>query len=123
LVEHPAGKFRAVVDPQALRLAARADELIKNLDHLEGPEVCSRSYRKRVLIGTTGNGSSPHISGVYLEKTLGISATMVHCRGAAPALQALMGRQIDILFVRYRTLSHRSERKPLRLMRSPRKIH
>jgi tripartite-type tricarboxylate transporter receptor subunit TctC len=77
--------------PQALRLAARADELIKNLDHLEGPEVCSRSYRKRVLIGTTGNGSSPHISGVYLEKTLGISATMVPYRGAAPALQALMG--------------------------------
>jgi tripartite-type tricarboxylate transporter receptor subunit TctC len=51
-----------------------------------------------VLIGTTGDGSSPHISGVYLEKTLGFSATMVPYRGAAPALQALMAGQIDILF-------------------------
>jgi tripartite-type tricarboxylate transporter receptor subunit TctC len=51
-----------------------------------------------VLIGTTGNGSSVHISGVYLEKTLGVQATMVPYRGAAPALQALMAGQIDILF-------------------------
>jgi tripartite-type tricarboxylate transporter receptor subunit TctC len=51
-----------------------------------------------VLIGTTGNGSSVHISGVYLAKTLGIPATMVPYRGAAPALQALMAGQIDILF-------------------------
>ena len=51
-----------------------------------------------VLIGTTGNGSSPHISGVYLKKALGVSATMVPYRGAAPALQALTAGQIDILF-------------------------
>ncbi len=51
-----------------------------------------------ILIGTTGNGSSVHISGVYLEKTLGVPATMVPYRGAAPALQALMAGQIDILF-------------------------
>jgi tripartite-type tricarboxylate transporter receptor subunit TctC len=51
-----------------------------------------------VLIGTTGNGSSPHISGVYLKNTLGFSATMVPYRGAAPALQALVAGQIDILF-------------------------
>ena len=51
-----------------------------------------------VLIGTTGNGSSGHISGVYLQKSLGIQATMVPFRGAAPALQALMAGQIDILF-------------------------
>ena len=51
-----------------------------------------------VLIGTTGNGSSPHISGVYLKRNLGIPATMVPYRGAAPALQALMAGEIDILF-------------------------
>jgi tripartite-type tricarboxylate transporter receptor subunit TctC len=51
-----------------------------------------------VLIGTTGNGSSPHISGVYLKRTLGIPATMVPYRGAAPALQELVAGQIDILF-------------------------
>lgn len=51
-----------------------------------------------VLIGTTGNGSSGHISGVYLEKAVGVQATMVPYRGYAPALQALMAGQIDILF-------------------------
>jgi tripartite-type tricarboxylate transporter receptor subunit TctC len=54
--------------------------------------------RPGVLIGTTGNGSSPHISGIYLKNTLGIPATMVPFRGAAPALQALMAGQVDILF-------------------------
>jgi tripartite-type tricarboxylate transporter receptor subunit TctC len=51
-----------------------------------------------VLIGTTGNGTSVHISGVYLKESLGVPATMVSYRGAAPALQALMAGQIDILF-------------------------
>jgi tripartite-type tricarboxylate transporter receptor subunit TctC len=51
-----------------------------------------------ILIGTAGIGSAAHLSGVYLEKTLGISATMVPYRGTAPALQALMAGQIDILF-------------------------
>jgi tripartite-type tricarboxylate transporter receptor subunit TctC len=51
-----------------------------------------------ILIGTTGNGSSQHISGIYLKRTLGIPATMVPYRGAAPAIQALMAGQIDILF-------------------------
>jgi tripartite-type tricarboxylate transporter receptor subunit TctC len=51
-----------------------------------------------ILIGTSGSGSPSHISGVYLEKTLDVSATMVPYRGSAPALQALMAGQIDILF-------------------------
>jgi tripartite-type tricarboxylate transporter receptor subunit TctC len=51
-----------------------------------------------ILIGTTGNGSSVHVSGVYLTKTLGVPATMVPYRGTAPALQALMAGEIDILF-------------------------
>ena len=51
-----------------------------------------------VLIGTAGAGSPSHVSGAYLEKTLGISATMVPYRGAAPAMQALIAGQIDILF-------------------------
>jgi tripartite-type tricarboxylate transporter receptor subunit TctC len=51
-----------------------------------------------VLIGTAGSGSPSHVSGAYLEKTLGISATMVPYRGAAPAMQALIAGQIDILF-------------------------
>jgi tripartite-type tricarboxylate transporter receptor subunit TctC len=68
--------------------ASTLQELIAWLKAQPGP----------ILIGTTGSGSSPHISAVYLKKTLGIQATMVPYRGAAPALQALMAGQIDILF-------------------------
>lgn len=51
-----------------------------------------------ILIGTAGIGSASHLSGIYLEKTLGVSATMVPYRGTGPALQALMAGQIDLLF-------------------------
>ncbi len=57
-----------------------------------------KAKQTAVLIGTTGDGSSPHVSGIYLKQTLGVPATMVPYRGAAPALQALMAGQIDILF-------------------------
>ena len=45
LVEHPAAELRAIVHPQTLRLAARADELIANVSQLEGAEIRSRSNR------------------------------------------------------------------------------
>ncbi|MGB9114712.1 tripartite tricarboxylate transporter substrate-binding protein [Bradyrhizobium sp.] len=57
-----------------------------------------RAQPGAILIGTAGIGSASHLSGVYLEQTLGISATMVPYRGTAPALQALMAAQIDFLF-------------------------
>jgi hypothetical protein len=47
---------------QALKLSASADELIENVDHLEGPEVRSRSNRKRlsdVLIHDRQNPADP----------------------------------------------------------------
>ena len=57
-----------------------------------------KAQPRAILIGTAGIGSAAHLSGVYLERTLGISATMIPYRGTAPALQALMAEQIDILF-------------------------
>ncbi len=51
-----------------------------------------------VLVAHAGVGSPSHISGVYFEKVLGVPLVMVPFRGAAPALQALMAGQIDLLF-------------------------
>ncbi|SHN79913.1 Tripartite-type tricarboxylate transporter, receptor component TctC [Bradyrhizobium erythrophlei] len=57
-----------------------------------------KAQPRAILIGTGGPGSAAHLSGVYLEQHLKISATMVPFRGTGPALQALMAEQIDILF-------------------------
>jgi tripartite-type tricarboxylate transporter receptor subunit TctC len=57
-----------------------------------------KTQPRAILIGTGGPGSAAHLSGVYLEQKLGISATMVPYRGTGPALQALMAEQIDVLF-------------------------
>jgi tripartite-type tricarboxylate transporter receptor subunit TctC len=51
-----------------------------------------------VLVGHAGVGSPSHISGVYLEKTLGVPVVKIPFRGAGPGLQALMAGQIDLLF-------------------------
>ncbi len=52
----------------------------------------------KVLVAHSGVGSPSHISGVYFEKVLGIPLVMIPFRGAAPALQALMAGQVDLLF-------------------------
>ena len=52
----------------------------------------------KVLVAHAGVGTPSHISGVYLEKVLGIPVVMVPFRGAAPALQAVMAGQVDLLF-------------------------
>jgi tripartite-type tricarboxylate transporter receptor subunit TctC len=57
-----------------------------------------KAQPRSMLIGTAGTGSAAHLSGIYLQQILGVPATMVPFRGTAPALQALMAQQIDILF-------------------------
>jgi tripartite-type tricarboxylate transporter receptor subunit TctC len=52
----------------------------------------------RVPVAHAGVGSPSHISGVYFEKVVGIPLVMIPFRGAAPAVQALMGGQVDLLF-------------------------
>ena len=53
---------------KALRLAARADQLIENLDHLERPEVRSRSDRERfsgVAVDDRQNPERPTIEELH----------------------------------------------------------
>jgi tripartite-type tricarboxylate transporter receptor subunit TctC len=52
----------------------------------------------RVSTGSIGAGSAAHVAGVYFEQLTGLKLNYVPYRGAAPALQDLMGGQIDILF-------------------------
>lgn len=52
----------------------------------------------RLSYGSAGNGSSPHLAGEMFKAQAGLFAVHVPYRGAAPALNDLMGGQIDYYF-------------------------
>jgi tripartite-type tricarboxylate transporter receptor subunit TctC len=52
----------------------------------------------KVNVGTPGNGTSPHLAMKLLEEAAGISMLAVHYKGNGPALNDLLGGQINVLF-------------------------
>ncbi|MBL0918089.1 MAG: tripartite tricarboxylate transporter substrate binding protein [Hydrogenophaga sp.] len=52
----------------------------------------------RLSYGSPGNGSSPHLAGEMFKSQAGLFAVHVPYRGAAPALNDLLGNQIDYTF-------------------------
>jgi tripartite-type tricarboxylate transporter receptor subunit TctC len=49
-----------------------------------------------VTFGTVGAGSAAHLCGLYFERKTGVHFQYVPYRGAAPAMQDLIGGQIDL---------------------------
>ena len=52
----------------------------------------------RLSYGTPGNGSSPHLAGEMFKDMTQSFAVHVPYRGAAPAMQDLLGGQVDFMF-------------------------
>lgn len=52
----------------------------------------------RLSYGSAGNGSSPHLAGEMMKRSLGLFAVHVPYRGAAPALTDLLGNQVQFMF-------------------------
>ena len=48
--------------------------------------------------GTAGAGSASHVAGAYFQKETGTRFQFVPYRGAAPAMQDLVGGQVDLMF-------------------------
>ena len=48
----------------------------------------------KVLVATSGVGTSPHVAGVMLQRLTGAPIQLVHYRGGAPALQDLLGGHV-----------------------------
>lgn len=57
-----------------------------------------RANSGKVTLGTGGAGTPSHVSGVYLQKVLGVEINIVHYRGSAPAMADLMAGHIDMSF-------------------------
>ena len=52
----------------------------------------------KLAYGTPGNGSSPHLAAEMMKAQLNAFATHIPYRGAAPAMQDLLGGQVDFMF-------------------------
>ena len=57
-----------------------------------------RGNQDKASAGSIGVGSAAHVAGVNFQSITGLKFQYVAYRGAAPALQDLMGGQIDFLF-------------------------
>jgi tripartite-type tricarboxylate transporter receptor subunit TctC len=53
----------------------------------------------KVTVGTTGEGSLPHLAMLALEQKAGINLTAVHYPGAAPTRMAILAGDLDMAYV------------------------
>ena len=58
----------------------------------------ARANPGRLTYGSPGNGSSPHLAGEMFKDMTQSFAVHVPYRGAAPAMQDLLGGQVDFMF-------------------------
>ncbi|QJW84017.1 tripartite tricarboxylate transporter substrate binding protein [Ramlibacter terrae] len=62
------------------------------------PEVIAAAKKGQLTYGSAGNGSVNHLLGEMFNSAAGVKLTHVPYRGAAPAMQDLMGGQINLVF-------------------------
>ncbi len=61
-------------------------------------QAYARQHPGRLTYGSPGNGSAPHVAMEMLKGQTGLTAVHIPDRGAAPALQDLLGGSVDVLF-------------------------
>ena len=52
----------------------------------------------RIKTASTGNGSSPHVSGELFKMLTGVEVAVVHYAGGGPALRAMIDGQAQVMF-------------------------
>jgi len=58
----------------------------------------AKAHPGKLSYASSGNGSLQHVTGAMLEQQAGISMTHVPYKGTGPALQDLLGAQVDLTF-------------------------
>lgn len=76
-------------------LVARPSLGINTLADLVGYD---KARPGKLTIASAGNGSLPHLAAELLKRETGIGATHVPYRGAAPAVNDILGNHVDIMF-------------------------
>lgn len=73
-------------------LVVHADSPVRNVQ-----ELVALAKTKTLNVSTSGIGQSPHMSSEMFRQTAGIDVTLVPFPGAAPAVTALLGQQVDYM--------------------------
>ena len=63
-----------------------------------GSEMCIRDSPDKVNFGSSGNGSSQHISAALFNSLAGVHMTHVPYRGGVLAVNDLLGGQVQVVF-------------------------
>lgn len=87
------------ISEASIVLLARADLPVDNVD--EFIAYAKRPGARPLTFGSVGVGSLYHIMTEYLGRKVGAEFLHVPYRGAAPALQDLVGRQVDFAVLAY----------------------
>jgi tripartite-type tricarboxylate transporter receptor subunit TctC len=74
-------------------LVSKADSPLKTV-----PDVIAAAKKSQLTFGSAGNGSVNHLVGEMFNSAAGVKMIHVPYRGAAPAMQDLMGGQINLVF-------------------------
>lgn len=85
----------AALSRMVLFLVTRPNLPFKSLEQML---AYMRSKPDGLTYGSAGNGTGPHLAGEMLKHQAGVQAVHVPYKGSAPALQDLLGGQIDFVF-------------------------
>lgn len=73
-------------------LVVHADSPVRSVG-----ELVAQARTRRLNVSTSGVGQSPHMSSEMFRQKAGIEVTLVPFPGAAPAVTALLGQQVDYM--------------------------
>ncbi|MBT2326609.1 tripartite tricarboxylate transporter substrate binding protein [Variovorax paradoxus] len=82
------------INAAPLALVVRAESPFKTFADLAAR---TKSQPRTVTYASPGNGTLSHLVGVVLQKDSGIEMTHVPYKGAGPAINDLLGGQVDVL--------------------------
>jgi tripartite-type tricarboxylate transporter receptor subunit TctC len=93
--------YDLVADLKPVALLPSAPQLIvtrKDLPATSLGELIAWLKANKASVGSAGVGSAGHASAVFFENETGVRLSIVHYRGAGPAMVDLVGGHIDMLF-------------------------
>ena len=84
----------AMIGGNSMLIVSKAAVPAKNLGELV---AWVKANQAKVNVGTAGPGSGTHVSGVYFQNAIGAKLQFIPYKGTGPAMQDLIGGQIDLI--------------------------
>lgn len=97
-------EFDVLKDFEPVALLTSAPQLLVGKSAMPAKDLAElirwlKANPDKASVATVGPGSGPHLSGILLQNMTGTRFQFVAHRGAAPAIQNLVGGHVDLLFI------------------------